>query len=231
MGMVVRHPSTDVLTSLPNALLSGLFANATPVNLEPGQVLFRNGDEGDGCYQLEQGVVKVVMSSSHDNERIIAILGPGSVIGELSVLDGLPRSASIIAIRECHLKFITSAVFKQFAKAHPEIFELLTKLLARRLRETDELLAATSFMKVKARLARAFLELATHLGQGKGDGTIDITHRISQSDLAAMAGIARENVARTLTEWKQQNLVTQSAHFYRLNDLSALQRQVELGER
>ena len=110
------------------------------------------------------------------------------------MLDGLPRPASIVAIQECHLMFVTRDYFRKYARQHPEIFEHLTVMLSRRLRETDDLLAATSFLTVKARLARSMLELVKHLGQRKANNTIEIPHRITQNDLAAMAGVARENV-------------------------------------
>jgi CRP/FNR family cyclic AMP-dependent transcriptional regulator len=213
----------DLATGLPK----DLFAEATRIALGRGQTLFRAGDKGDGCYRLEKGVVKVVMSWQHNHERIIAILGPGSVIGELSMLDGLPRSASIIAIQDCEFLFVPRDTFRQYVGKHPVIFEQLTAMLVRRLRETDELLAATSFLNVKARLARAFLELSKHLGQDDGRGRIEIAHRISQHDLAAMAGIARENVSRTLSEWRQRKIVSQDAQHYRLHNVAALEREVQ----
>ena len=80
------------------------------------------GDAGDGCYRLEQGLLKVVVSSPKGDERSIAILGPGSIVGELSVLDGLPRSASIIAIRDCLLQFVSRDAFERCTKEHPEIY-------------------------------------------------------------------------------------------------------------
>jgi CRP/FNR family cyclic AMP-dependent transcriptional regulator len=215
------------LPELATGLPENLFTAASSMALARGQTLFRSGDTGDGCYRLEQGAVKVVMNSANDQSRIIAILGPGSVIGELSMLDGQPRSASIIAIQDCELLFLTRDAFRQYVRAHPNVFELLTAMLVRRLRETDELLAATSFLNVKARLARAFLELSKHLGRDDGRGQIEIAHRISQSDLAAMAGVARENVSRTLSEWREKKIVSQVAHYYRLHNVAALERELQ----
>jgi CRP/FNR family cyclic AMP-dependent transcriptional regulator len=225
--MIATH-SDNLLPSLPAAMLAELFATPERIQLTAGHVLFRSGDEGNGVYQLTQGVVKVVISSAAAAERIIAILGPGSFIGELSMLDGLPRSASIIAVQDCKLLFVTRETFKAYAGKHPQIFEHLTTMLAKRLREADDLLAASSFLNVKARLARALLELSKCLGKKNGRGEIEIVHRISQGDLAAMAGIARENVSRTLAEWKQQNIVSQTSQNYHLHDVAALEREVQL---
>ena len=96
----------------------------------------------------------------------------------------------------------------------PEINRYLVNVLAARLRDADEATAAASFLTVKARVARALLELAKHLGEDAGAGRILIRHKIGQGDLAAMAGVARENVSRVLTQWKRQKIVTQLPPFY-----------------
>jgi CRP-like cAMP-binding protein len=141
-------------------------------------------------------------------------------------LDGLPRSASIVAIRDCLLQFVSRDAFERCTKEHPEIYRYLTTLLALRLREADEELAATSFMTVKGRLARAFLDLAEHIGH-EDDGHYHVQPEISQSDLAGMAGVARENVSRTLAEWKRRKIIRLSARRYCLTNVKALKREVD----
>jgi CRP-like cAMP-binding protein len=100
-------------------------------------------------------------------------------------------------------------------------------MLALRLREADEVLAATSFMTVKGRLARAFLELAEHLGQKDNAGHVTIGHKISQRELAAIAGIARENVSRTLATWKRRKLVALSTGYYRILSMKAMKDEMD----
>jgi CRP/FNR family cyclic AMP-dependent transcriptional regulator len=217
----------NVLARLPAEISATLFADATRVRLQADGVLFFVGDTGDGCYRLEQGLLKVVVSSSKGYERSIAILGPGSIVGELSVLDGLPRSASVVAIRDCLLQFVSRDAFERCTQEHPEIHRYLTTLLALRLREADEELVATSFMTVKGRLARAFLDLAEHIGTEDGTGAVTFSQKISQSDLAAMAGIARENVSRTLAVWKRRKIVRLASGRYCLTNVRALKREID----
>jgi CRP/FNR family cyclic AMP-dependent transcriptional regulator len=112
-------------------------------------------------------------------------------VGELALIDGRPRSASIIAVKDCELSFISRAHFEE-CLLHPEISRYLLNVLAARLREADEALVAGSFLTVKARVARVLLHLAKYLGDAAGGRTM-IGHKISQADLAAMAGVAREN--------------------------------------
>ena len=216
-----------ILPRLPENLSSQLFVGAACRHLEAGESLFVAGDPGDGCYRLEQGLVKVIVTSPQGEDRILAILGPGAIVGELSVIDGGPRSASVVAVKPSELSFVSRAVFTECAKHHPEIYHYLVDVLAARLRETDEALVAASFLTVKSRLARALLELAKFLGEEGASGCVWIRHKVSQSDLAAMAGVARENVSRALSDWKRCELVTRSNGYYCLHDVATLQRTAE----
>ena len=192
--------SSTVAPRLPNALPAQLFRNAAPRHLQAGEALFVAGDPGDGCYRLEQGLLKVVITSPQGDERILAILGPGTIVGELAMIDGLPRSSSIFAVKDCELRFISREEFENRTKQHPEVYRYLANVLAARLRGTDEAVAAVSFLTVKERLARALLELGEFLGEADDAGRVVICHKISQSDLAALAGVARENVSRVMSE-------------------------------
>src|SRR5262245_13853906 len=205
-------------------LSPSLFAGAASRHLKAGDVLLVAGAPGEGCYRLEQGLLKVVVTSSWGEERILAMLGPGQIVGELAIIDGGPRCASVFAVRDCELSFISRAAFEERTVRHPEIYQYLINVLANRLRETDEAMAAASFLTVQARLARALLQLAKHAGQDDGAGRVVIRHKISQSDLAAMAGVARENVSRVMSDWKRNQVVTRSSGLYHLNDIAALKR-------
>src|SRR5581483_872354 len=102
----------------------------------------------------------------------LAIVGPGGIVGELSTIDGLPRSASVAAVRDSELSFISRAAFQAFARQHGEVYEHLVTLLASRLRDTDGVIAAGSFLPLKGRVARALLDLAEAFGQDVGQGRI-----------------------------------------------------------
>ena len=102
-------------------------------------------------------------------------------------------------------------------------------MLAARLRQVDEALAATTFLTVKARVARALLELAEYIGQPSSAGQIVFHERISHADLAAMAGVARENVSRLLSEWRRRKFMTGSSRRHCLNNLAALKREMKSG--
>ena len=193
----------NLFSVLPSALSASLFREARVVRLAPQQMLFVAGDPGDGCYQVEEGLLKVVAPSPSGGDRILAILGPG----------------------ESKLSFVSRSVFNAVTHKQPEIYRHITALLARRLRNVDDALTATSFLPLKARTARALLGLSDAFGKDVGSGRILIRQKFSQGDLAAMAGVARENCSRILQDWTRRSLVSRLAGYYCLEDKAALERE------
>jgi CRP/FNR family cyclic AMP-dependent transcriptional regulator len=224
----VRPVTSDVLASLPNQHDAGLLARSTARNVKAGEMLFLAGDPGDGLYRIDEGLLKVSIGAAGGAERILAILGQGAIVGDLSVIDGLPRSASVTALRDCKLRFISRSDFDSFAQTNSDLYKYLLKVLAARLRDTDTILAAGSFLPLKGRVARALLDLAKAFGKDVGKGRILIHQKISQADVAAIAGVARENVSRILKEWMTDNAISRLAGYYCLENKSKIERQAEL---
>jgi CRP/FNR family transcriptional regulator, cyclic AMP receptor protein len=219
---------SPLLWGLPVHLSSALFKDAIPVRLQVDQVLFHAGDAGNGCYRVDDRLLKVTMLSPSGDERILCFLGPRAVVGELSMIDGLPRSASVVAVRPAALSFVSRAAFKDFAKRHPELYEYLVTLLAARLRETNAAIAAESFLSREGRLACTLLELAGDFGLDVGDGRIVIRQKIGQRDLAAMTGIARESANRIINDWQRRKIISPSSGYYCIENKDQLQYEAEL---
>jgi CRP-like cAMP-binding protein len=212
---------------LPADFVAELFGSARAVPLARNKTLFLAGDPCDGCYRIVDGLLKVTAAAPSQRERILAILGPGALVGELSMIDGAPRSATVSAIRDSRLAFVPLAAFETFATANPEVFRHISAVLASHLRENNNALVATSFLSVKGRAARALLGLADAFGENVGSGRILIHQKVSQGDLAAMAGIARENLSRILQEWMRSGLIKRLASYYCVEDKAALEREAD----
>jgi CRP/FNR family cyclic AMP-dependent transcriptional regulator len=225
--MATPIPASSILDALPSEVSRGLFAQGRSVSLDAEQTLFLAGDKGDGCYRVEEGLLKASVGAPNGSERILGILGPGSVVGELSMIDGAPRSASVTALRDSKLYFVSQADFDAIGKSSPEIYRDVMKMLARRLRDTNDALAASSFLSVKGRVARALLNLAEAFGKDVGNGRILIRQKVNQSDMAAIAGIARENVSRALKDWTEHGIVSRLAGYYCLENKDAVQSEAE----
>jgi CRP/FNR family transcriptional regulator, cyclic AMP receptor protein len=220
-------PRDSLVAILPVELSLSLFANSRTLSLAADQTLFSAGDEGDRCYWVDEGLLKASVTASTGGERIVAIFGPRSVVGELSMIDGAPRSTSVAALRNSKLRFASRAAFEAFGQTRPEFNRHLTTLLARRLRDTNDALAAISFLPVKGRVALALLRLAEAFGRDVGQGRVVIQQKLSQGDLAAMAGIARENVSRILHDWATRSLVSRLAGYYCLENKAAFKQEAE----
>jgi CRP-like cAMP-binding protein len=222
------YPPHDLLAGLPAGLRQAMFADARLVRLAPEQMLFLAGDTGDGCYAVDEGLLKVTAVSPAGQERILAILGAGAVVGELSMIDAAPRSSSVCAIRPTVLRFIGRAEFHAFAERRPEVYRHILAMLAVRLRDTNNAVAAASFLPLKGRVARALVSLADAFGHEVAGRRVVIRQKVSQSDIAAMAGIARENVSRILNDWMREKLISRVSSYYCLEDKPALERQASV---
>src|SRR6201987_3110510 len=195
-GVPSKRSFSGILPNLPIQFSESLLANAKPRSLAEREVLFEAGAVADGCYRLEQGLLKVSIASPQGDERILTILGPGSIVGGLAILGGLPGAGTVVAIRDCKLSFISREAFLSCMREYPEIYSDLVSTLVSRLREADDAMAAAGFLTVKARVVRALLELAEHLGREAESGRIVILFKIRQSDIAARAA-CRIHVVRS----------------------------------
>lgn len=170
-----------------------------------GETVFREGDPCTGLYVVEDGRVKVRVTSPEGKERILALLGPGDVLGELAVLDGGPRCADVVAQEECTLIFLDGEEFREFLRGHPEASVRLLRLLARRLRSADLQLHDAAFYDVRGRLARTLLRLASEHGEEVGEGIL--CPRLSQAEVAHLIGATRESVNAWLGRFERMGLL------------------------
>ncbi|OGQ01016.1 MAG: hypothetical protein A2Z40_03940 [Deltaproteobacteria bacterium RBG_19FT_COMBO_60_16] len=171
-----------------------------------GQVLFHMDDEGNSLHLIERGRVKVTIPSDSGEELILAILGAGDFLGELSLLDGKPRSATVQALEKTetlclHRKDLLALMRNRF-----DLVEKILEVLARRIRDTDMLLAERNFLDITSRLAKKILDLGDIFGI-REEGRIRIGVKITQKDLASMIGATRESINKQLKALRDQGLV------------------------
>lgn len=214
----------SALSHLPWAIRRAFLEATRPLGLRAREVLFHAGDGGDGCYIVRSGVVKASVIAKDGQERLLAVLGPGSLIGELALIDDEPRSATVSALRPARLIHMSKSTFFRLADQNPVIYRQALRLLAQRLRGTNDTVVAQGTVTVVGRVARAFASLAEGLGERRDDGRIVLSHRITQTDIAAMAGVARENASRAVNELLRSGVVGRTDGFY------VIERPVELAE-
>lgn len=205
-----------------------LLSAANDVTLKARQVLFHAGDAGDGCYFLREGVVKAAVVAKDGQERLLAVLGPGSLIGELSLFDDQPRSATISTLKPCKLLHLSKGSFFRLADANPQVYREALKILTRRLRQTNDSVVAQGTVTVSGRVARAFVSLAQGLGEGRANGTILLPNKITQNDIAGMAGVARENASRAINDLLREGILTREGSFYLIARPNELEDMAEI---
>jgi CRP-like cAMP-binding protein len=131
-------------------------------------------------------------------------------------------------VRDAELSFVSRHAFDAFADDHPQVWRPILSVLVRRLRDTNNVVAAASFLSLKGRVAQALLGLSDAFGHDVGQGRILVRQKVTQHDLAAMAGIARENVCRILNDWMRRKLVTRLSGYYCIEKKAALENEVNL---
>ena len=166
-------------------------------------------EEGDTLFILKKGQVKVSIVSEEGREVILSLLGPGSVFGELSLLDGKPRSANVVATEETDLLMLRRADFLQLIYKTPQIATALLAELATRMRKTDRQIEGLALLDVTSRISDTLLQLATEQGAETTDG-VTIESRPTQQELANMSGTTRETVSRVLKRLEGQGYINRN---------------------
>ncbi|PWB62489.1 MAG: Crp/Fnr family transcriptional regulator [Deltaproteobacteria bacterium] len=171
-----------------------------------GQTLFHMGDEGGSLHLIERGRVKVTIPSTSGEELILAILGGGELLGELSLFDGKPRSATVQALETTETFCLHRKDFLALLRNRFDIVEKLLEVLARRIRETNALLADRYFLDITSRLAKKILDLGDAFGIQEGR-QVRIGVNITQKNLASMIGATRESINKQFKAFRDQDLV------------------------
>ncbi|WP_157180349.1 Crp/Fnr family transcriptional regulator [Protofrankia coriariae] len=172
-----------------------------------GDVLLREGDRADLVMIVRTGRVKVVTVAESGYETLLAHRGPGDLIGEMAVIDGGTRSASVVAVESAQVVVVSAEAFRTFVATHPQVVRALVSSITRRLRESDRRRSELGAYPTGIRLARHLLELAHRHGDRQPDGSIAITLRVTQRDLAAAIGSSRESVGRDLRTFRSDGLI------------------------
>ena len=188
--------------------LEALAAATVTRRLAAREELFHKGDAAAQVYVVASGRLKVVTSSSEGDDALLAIVDEGEVVGELPMLTGGRRMASVVALEPCELLALARRDFLHFLRAHPEAAIELMVVLAERLVRVSEFVEDTLFLALSARIAKKLLHLAERYGEPTADGSATrIALRLSQSELAELVGTTRESVNKQLRAWAEQGIV------------------------
>ncbi len=197
---------TQIFQSLQPAELDVVLARATPRRIARGEVIRRRGDPGTGMVVIVSGRVRISLVSEDGREVTVTVLGPGEVLGEMTLLDGGESSADATAQEDCVLLTIERTQFLRLLKSNSELCLQLMSILSERLRRANAALGDMALLDLSTRLGRLLLRLSGDYGVATPRGT-RIEVRLSQKDLSSLAGASREKVNRQLRQWEQEGIV------------------------
>ncbi|MFL6239398.1 MAG: Crp/Fnr family transcriptional regulator [Actinomycetes bacterium] len=188
-----------------------------------GATLFAEGDRSDRCFWLERGNVKIVQVTADGREVLLGVRGGGELIGDWSVIDGLPRSASAVALEPIDAIQLDAMQFLGFLEASPKATLWMLRSVLHRLRDSDRKRAEFASSDAAGRLARRLAELADQHGQPV-DGGVLITLPLSQEELAGWTGASREAIAKALAQFRNRGWLSTERRRITVHDLEGLRR-------
>ncbi|MGH3754281.1 MAG: Crp/Fnr family transcriptional regulator [Pseudonocardiaceae bacterium] len=182
------------------AAVQALSATLEPVSFPRAHVIFAEGELGDRLYIIILGKVKIGRKSADGRENLLMVAGPSDMFGELSIFDPGPRTSTATTVTEVKAVSMDRAALRDWIAKRPEIAEQLLRVIARRLRRTNNMLADLIFTDVPGRVAKALLSLAQRFGSQEA-GLLRVTHDLTQEEIAQLVGASRETVNKALADF------------------------------
>ncbi len=192
-----------LFSCLDKAALGGLEAVAARKRLPKNAVVFLQEDESNSVYIVLSGKVKVVIDDEAGREIVLAMLGTGEYFGEMAVLDGISRSATVITTEPTDMLIIHRDDFKNILTAHPDMVFNLLKVLLARLRRADQTIENLALKNVHGRVANLLMQFAV-----PRNGNWILEQRMTHQEIANMVGSSREMVSKIMGEFVDAGDIT-----------------------
>lgn len=204
-----RTADAPFFAAISDSARDALRASGRRHQIDAGRPLAHQGDLGRMLWVIESGLVLATATHPSGHEAILGLRGDGELVGELAVLDGRPRSATVTALRPTVALAVAGDDFDDLLARDPTVSRALVDGLVARLRQADEMRIDQAAERVPVRLARCLLDLVDRYGaSGDEDGAGRIELPLSQEDLAGLVGASRDAVAKTLKGWREAGLIT-----------------------
>lgn len=210
-----------IFESLDDAQIDQLTAIAVRKRYEPRDIVLRKGDPALQLFVIGTGRLKAISEAGEGRQAGLSIMGPGEVFGEIALLDGEPRSATITALERCELYIIGRNDFLHFLERSPKAAIELLRVLARRVRRLSERVE-DHLLELPNRLARQIHRLVLDHGIREPGGAVRIELKLSQQELGDLVGASRESVNKQLRAWVAEGWLEQRKGRLVVRDLAVL---------
>jgi CRP/FNR family cyclic AMP-dependent transcriptional regulator len=192
-----------------------------------GQALFTEGDLGERVFMIESGWVTLRTHGPEGEEMILALRGPGEVVGEMSAFDGAPRTATAVAVGQVQAVVAPARTIAGVLERDVAAANDFARILARRLRESDRQRLEYTVLDTLARVARRLLDLAERFGEDTPEG-VKVELPLSQEELASWCGSSRESTVKALRTLREVGALTTGRRQVTLHDVDGLRRHARL---
>ena len=218
-----RLRTAPLFSALDDDAAAALRASMVEQRLAKGEVLFSEGEPGERLFLIESGKIKLGHTAPDGRESLIAVLGAGEMLGELSLFDPGPRTATAIAVTGTTVLSMGHEALLPWLVGRPDLAVALLAALARRLRRTNVALADLVFSDVPGRVAKALLDLGEKFGETTPNGLL-VHHELTQEELAQLVGASRETVNKALADFSQRGWIRIEQRSVTLLDVDRLDR-------
>lgn len=215
-----------VFSGLSEAELSYLTQRVVAKKFASGASVFSEGEPCAGLYVVESGHVRIFKSSPGGREQVLAIEGPGSSIAELPVFDGGNYPASVTAIDDATLLFVSKQDFQSLCLTHPQVSLKVLRVVGARLRKLVGIIEELSFTTVRHRLAAFLVRLAKTSGKESASG-IEVMLPANNQELASQIGTVRELISRNLSRFQAEGMLKIDGRTVTITRLKALESELE----
>ncbi|MDR1117687.1 MAG: Crp/Fnr family transcriptional regulator, partial [Bifidobacteriaceae bacterium] len=198
--------SSGLFSGISDEQAERLSQAMVPLHMNRGEVLFSAGDPADRLYLIKSGKMKLGHTSDN-RENLLAVLGTGEILGELTLFEPGARTATATAVTGVDLLELTHESFVEWLEENPAASMHLLKAMATRLRRTNEAVGGLVFYDVPGRVAKALLDLAEQFGEPDEEGSVLVDHSLTQGELAHLVGSSRETVNKALAEFAARNWI------------------------
>lgn len=214
---------TPLFETLSEEDATALRADVIDVQLDRGERLFSEGENGDKLYIILTGKIKLTRAAPDGRENLLSVHGPGEMFGELSLFDPIPRTSSATAVTAARLAALGHDDLRTWLSTRPDVAMHLLQALAQRLRRINDVKADLVFTDVPGRVAKALLDLAERFGTLTPDG-IQVNHDLTQEELAQLVGASRETVNKALADFTARGWIQLAAKSVLVTDADRLRK-------
>jgi len=209
--------NVPIFSDLDDETLAKIVKPGVIQSFKKNSIILSEEDTGSALFVIAEGKVKISRSSNDDKEVILAILNESDFFGEMSLLDGMVRSATVTAIEDSKLFIVQRTEFLDLLKKYPDVSIALLTELTKRLRGATMKIKALSLKDAEGKVATVLLQLADDVGKIR-QGVVEIDHLPLQQELANMAGTSRETISRTLHSFAKKGWVELDGSRLRITD-------------